>query len=241
MLGQFAQLRSVTIGRVVGSTAAWAYNSRMRHLIAIVVLFVLAAPAGAPGFDAGARAYLHGDYATALSHWRPLAAQGHSAARFGLSIMHSLGRGLPRDQLKGLTVFVAAFESDGAAPPDHGEALQFWRHTAVGGDAGAQYLLGLMYNWGRGVPQDYFAAVSWYHRAAEQGAAVAQTLLADMYDKGDGVPRNRVEAYKWYAIAAAGGYAKAADNRAFIAQQMAPAEVAQAQRLSRAWLARHPR
>ena len=214
----------------------------MRQLSAIVLLcFLAAAPAVAQGFDAGARAYQRGDYAAALGHWRPLAAQGHTAARFGLAIMHSLGRGLPRDHQRGLTVFVESFESGAGLPPDHDQALQFWRQTAQAGDPGAQYLLGLMANWGRGVPQDYFAAVSWYHRAAEQGAAVAQTLLADMYDKGDGVPRNRVAAYKWYAVAAARGYAKAEDSRAFIAEQMAPADILLARRLASAWLAEHPK
>jgi TPR repeat protein len=210
----------------------------MRYLFAILLLCLLAAPVRAQDFDAGARAYQRGDYAAALGHWRPLAAAGDTAARFGLAIMHSLGRGVARDQPRGLTIFVDSFESGTGLPPDHPAALKFWRQAAQRGDAGAQYLLGLMHNWGRGVPRDYFAAVSWYHRAAEQGAAAAQTLLADMFHKGDGVPRNRVEAYKWYAIAAAKGDAKADDSRAFIAQQMRPDDILLAQRRARAWLAR---
>lgn len=241
MLAHFHPSPRVTFSRAIGRLPFDDYNGRMQYLIAFVLLCLLAGPVRAQGFEDGARAYKHEDYAAALGHWRPLAVEGHTAARFGLSILHSLGLGLPRDHLAGLTLFVESFKDERKPPPDHGEALRFWRRTAERGDPGAQYLLGLMHNWGRGVPQDYFAAVSWYHRAAEQGVAVAQTLLAAMHENGDGVPQNPIQAYKWYSIAAALGYKKAAASRAFIARQMTPEDILQAQRLSRAWLVKYRR
>ncbi len=52
-----------------------------RIVSAVVVLFGLAAPAWA-GFDEGVAAHKRGDYATALSEWRPLAEQGHARAQY---------------------------------------------------------------------------------------------------------------------------------------------------------------
>jgi hypothetical protein len=45
---------------------------------------------------------------------------------------------------------------------------------AKGGDADAQFNLGVMYDNGEGVPEDDAEAVKWYRRAAEQGFAEAQ-------------------------------------------------------------------
>ncbi|TNI10976.1 hypothetical protein CF134_19790 [Aeromonas salmonicida] len=49
--------------------------------------------------------------------------------------------------------------------------------AAEQGDASAQYNLGGMYYYGRGVPQDYKQAITWFHKAAEQGIAIAQYSL----------------------------------------------------------------
>jgi len=45
--------------------------------------------------------------------------------------------------------------------------------------SGAQFNLGLMYDFGEGVPEDDEEAVRWYREAAEQGNAAAQVNLAD--------------------------------------------------------------
>ena len=54
----------------------------------------------------------------------------------------------------------------------------------LGGDASAQYDLGLRYATGEGVPQDDSEAVTWYRLAAEQGHALAQATLGHMYATG---------------------------------------------------------
>ena len=48
-------------------------------------------------------------------------------------------------------------------------ALQEIRSLAEQGDADAQFLLGFMYAYGKGVAQDFAKAVKWYRKAAEQG------------------------------------------------------------------------
>jgi TPR repeat protein len=121
---------------------------------------------------------------------------------------------------------------------DYDAALRVWRPLAEQGNAGAQLDLGFMYDHGYGVPQDYQEAITWYRRAADQGNDRAQYNLGHMYDKGDGVPRDFVRAHMWYDIA---GLAVAVKNRDFVAREMTPAQIAEAQRLAREWLEKHPR
>ena len=76
------------------------------------------------------------------------------------------------------------------------------RHAAEQGDPEAQWSLGRMYEYGRGVPQDHPEAARWYRRAAEQGHATAQYNLGWMYATGKGVVQNDREAEKWFRRAA---------------------------------------
>ena len=118
---------------------------------------------------------------------------------------------------------------------DYTEALRWYRKAAAQGYAAAQNNLGFMYDNGRGVPQDYTEAVRWYSKAAAQGLAAAQSNLGFMYDNGQGVTQDYVQAHKWFNIAASRGNAKAAKGREIIAKRMTTAQIAEAQRLARAW------
>jgi TPR repeat protein len=120
---------------------------------------------------------------------------------------------------------------------DYDTALRAWRPLAEQGDPGAQLNLGFMYDNGYGVPQDYKEAIKWYRRAAEQGNDRAQYNLGLIYDGGYGVPQDYVQAYMWYDIA---GVTVAISYRDFVAREMTPAQVAEAERLAREWLGKHP-
>ena len=120
---------------------------------------------------------------------------------------------------------------------DYGTALREWRPLAEQGDAGAQLNLGFMYDNGYGVPQDYNEAIKWYRRAAEQGNDRAQYNLGLMYDVGYGVPQNFVRAHMWYDIA---GVEVAISYRDYVAREMTPAQIAEAQKLAREWKGKHP-
>lgn len=74
--------------------------------------------------------------------------------------------------------------------------------------------------------------------AADQGHAPAQLSLGFCYDKGEGVPKNDVEAYKWFNLAAAQGLKHAAGYRDQTAAHMTPDQIAEAQRLSSAFVLR---
>lgn len=81
---------------------------------------------------------------------------------------------------------------------DHETAFNEWRPLAEQGNARAQFKLGWMYNFGRGVPRDDAEAVKWYRLAAEQGDPEAQFTLGGMYYIGRDVPQDYTEAVKWY-------------------------------------------
>lgn len=63
----------------------------------------------------------------------------------------------------------------------------------------------------------------------------AQLNLGTLYAMGQGVPEDKVRAYLWFSLAAAGGDPAAPNYRNRVAQEMTPAEIAEAQKLAREW------
>lgn len=123
---------------------------------------------------------------------------------------------------------------------DYETALREWRPLAEQGHAGAQYYLGLCYDFRKGVPQDFATARQWYEKAATQGHAGAQNNLGGLYEFGHGVTRDDVLAYMWYTIAAAHladdeWRDLAAENREEIAGHMTSAQIAEAKKRAREW------
>ena len=72
---------------------------------------------------------------------------------------------------------------------DYATALKEFRPLAAGGDAEAQYRLGRMYEFGRGIAADMPQAMIWLRKSAAQENASAQTELGAIYASGfGGVP-----------------------------------------------------
>jgi uncharacterized protein len=125
-------------------------------LILSMVCIVL--PAWAD-YQAGMDAYNHGDFATALREWRPLAEQGDAKAQFSFGLLYENGDGVPRDYAK---------------------ARQWYEKAAAQGDAKAQLYLGLQSSFGQGVPMDLVEAYMWYSLAAGNGNAHAPGYRNDL-------------------------------------------------------------
>jgi len=106
--------------------------------------------------------------------------------------------------MKPLVATVAVLVSLAAGAPVQAQTpeLDELRARAEEGDAFAQNLLGLRYQFGAGVPEDDTEAARWYRLAADQGDTRAQFTVGDMYDNGDGVPKDFAEAARWYRLAA---------------------------------------
>ena len=80
------------------------------------------------------------------------------------------------------------------------------------GDAGAQYKLGFMYDYGQGVRQDYAQAIYWYRKAAELGNEKAQYSLGAMYHNGERVRQDMSIAKEWFGKSCDNGYQSGCDN-----------------------------
>jgi uncharacterized protein len=134
-------------------------------------------------------------------------------------------------------VVAGPFEDAGAAydRADYATALRLYRGMAEQGNGNAQYSLGTMYAKGQGVAQDYVEAAKWYRLAADQDHVQAQFNLGIMYDNGRGVAPNKVLAHMWFSLSAAQGNQEAAKNRDILARRMTPAQLTQAQELTREW------
>jgi len=113
------------------------------------------------------------------------------------------------------------------------QAQEILRPLAAKGDVDAQYNLGMMYDYGKGVTQDYKEAVKWYLLAAEQGSASAQYNLGVMYDNGEGVIQDYVRANMWFILVTSKGEEKARKNREEVTKKMTPAQIAEAQKMAR--------
>ena len=95
-----------------------------------------------------------------------------------------------------------------------------------------------MYANGEGIELDNVEAVKWYCQAAEQGHAAAQFNLGEMYANGDGITEDAVIAYMWFNLAASQDYEDAEENKGMLSERMTREQIAEAQKLSREWLAK---
>ena len=186
----------------------------LRFLVALVLSMACHVVPAWADFQAGMDANNREDYATALREWRPLAEQGDVLAQYNLGLLYRKGRGVPQDDV---------------------QARKWYEKAAAQGQAKAQFNLGTLYFNGEGVPKDYQQALRWFRLAADQGEALAQTKIAIMYDEGQGMPKNIVQAYKWYSLAATNGDKSAPLLLNLLANEMTPAQIAEAQKLAQEW------
>jgi uncharacterized protein len=179
--------------------------------------FTLALPvsiAMAGAFEDGVTAYERQDYATALRLFQPLADQGDASAQFNIGSMYAYGEGVPQN---------------------FAEAGKWFRRAADKGHATAQFNLGAMYAEGLGLAQDYAEAARWFRKAADQGDANAQANLGVMYANGLGVPEDLIVSCMWLNLAAVQGSEDARSARDKLVSHMTPAQIAEAERITREW------
>jgi len=80
--------------------------------------------------------------------------------------------------------------------------------------APAEFLLGYLYEKGKGVPVDYAQAAEYYRAAAQQGYAPAENNLGGLYHDGRGVPKDMTLAFEAYRAGALHGNGVAQYNLA---------------------------
>ncbi len=132
-----------------------------------------------------------------------------------------------------------AYDTGLGGRADDAEAVRWYRMAAEKGLADAQYNLAVMYDSGEGVDRDPAEAARWYREAAEQGHGLAQLNLGAAYGDGQGVPRSYAQAYVWLSLAAdrleGDDREVALQNRETAASRLSTGQLAEAERIVRAW------
>jgi uncharacterized protein len=156
-------------------------------------------------------AFDRGDYQTGLKLLEPL-AEHHIYIAVQLAVIYEDGKfGVPHDEAK---------------------ANQWWRKAADHGDEEAQILLAEKYIDGHA----FGLAAEWFRKAADAGNPDAQVRLGLLYERGDGVPQDYVLSYMWFSLAAATSTVND-EHRDEVAAKMTREQIAEGQRLARAWKA----
>lgn len=90
------------------------------------------------------------------------------------------------------------------------QTLKLYQLAAAKNLDEAQWGLGHLYYYGRGVAVDYAEALRWYRLAAAQGHSSALSSVASCYTDGQGVTKDTAEAIRWYRLAEEEGCISAA-------------------------------
>ena len=70
------------------------------------------------------------------------------------------------------------------------------------GHAGAEFMLGVMRFYGKGVPPDDAMAAIWFYKAAIKGNPNGQLAFGSLHIRGLGLRQDLVKAYGWLSVAA---------------------------------------
>ena len=92
------------------------------------------------------------------------------------------------------------------------KAMKLLLPLAEEGNAKAQEMVAIMYDYGNGVNKDAATAMSWYEKSAEQGNVSLQHDLGIRYFKGDRVNQDYKKAAHWWQLAAESGVAESQYN-----------------------------
>jgi uncharacterized protein len=151
-----------------------------RTLVQTLALFLLATPllVQALGDPQALAAYQAKNYREAMRLYKPLAAQGDSEAAYYVARMYEKGEGVRKDER---------------------EVVKWYRKSADGGYAPAQYRVAVGYAYGfAGLPKDQDEATKWLRRSAEGGHKKAQKILSKAYAEGRfGLPVDQKQAEYW--------------------------------------------
>ena len=163
----------------------------LKHLLGAAMLLATASPSTAQSVNAGIEAWQRGNYASAVSIWRPLAERGDADAQFNLGQSYRLGRGVPTN------LSLAKSWLEKAARQNHIDAettlglllfqngdqaggLKWLKLAAVAGEARAMLVYGTALFNGDSVTQDPIAGYAYVYRANAQGLPAAKDILAQL-------------------------------------------------------------
>ncbi|WP_316366325.1 tetratricopeptide repeat protein [Candidatus Thiodiazotropha sp. CDECU1] len=84
---------------------------------------------------------------------------------------------------------------------EHHSAYRGFKRLATRDHVKAQYQLGMLYIFGKGVEQNTHQGITWLKEAASNGSYMAANELGQIYLSGKGVEIDENEAIKWLELA----------------------------------------
>jgi TPR repeat protein len=90
---------------------------------------------------------------------------------------------------------------DALVDGEHHQAYRGFKRLAKRDHVDAQYQLGMLYLFGKGVDQDTEQGISWLKQAADNGSYGAANELGQIYLSGKGVAIDEQQAVKWLELA----------------------------------------
>jgi TPR repeat protein len=191
----------------------------MKIKLFVLTLLLVCFPAFAD-INTAVKAYIEGNYTTAVKDLQPLVEQGEPRAEFLLGHMYYRGQGVPKDPIKAEQLLLLSAKHGFAKAQSYigflyvlkgdeahlKQALLWFQNSAAQGDREGENLLGFMYEMGKAVPRNYQKAVHWYQIAANQGDSWGQYNLGYMYLHGFGVNKNVTTAAALYQKSAQQGF-----------------------------------
>lgn len=135
----------------------------------------------------------------------------------------------------GIAPLKRLFEDKGCSPKNSQEAFKWYAEGARLEIESAQYQMGLIYEYGKGVERDMRMASHYYEQAANKGYVAAQYNFGLCNAKGIGVTRNLKQAYFWMLLVSAKEDRDAMKMRDDLEKMITSEERAQAQEQARTW------
>jgi len=89
------------------------------------------------------------------------------------------------------------------------QKFSYIQHAANGGNAQAQFDLGLMYAKGEEIKKDEREAFSWFHKAARNNNVEAKFYMGLSFAQGRGVRKEAHLARYWFKLAVKAGHKQA--------------------------------
>jgi len=171
-------------------------NSQLRRSYSFLVRLLLLAAVYVTVQSEYAWPQTEGSATASFSKLQSQAEQGDAVAQYNLAISYLRG-----NSNNGTTHGSA----NGPSNEDYQSAVKWLRASAAQGHAGAEFVLGYLYEHGQGVTRDYAKAAENYRAAALRGHSAAENNLGSLYQHGQGVPKDMRQAFEWYRASAQHG------------------------------------
>ena len=173
------------------------------------------------------------DLPRAINYWKTGAEKGNADCQFSVGLVYQAGERIP-----------------GGVKADPAEYAKWYKLAAEQNQQEAIYHLAQLYLRGDGVKKDLVEAAKWFRKGAEAGNWDAQWSLGESYRVGRGVTRDNIQAFALWVAAVDGaedqddiegmsehikGMSEQLDE---LRKQMTPEQIAQAEELSKEWIAK---